>query len=301
MAGAYSPDAMRACYDRIKKAVPSAQLGGIYANKPGYHNCRNQLPSSDYSVQKSYDQKGDGWAAGALDITLQPNEMKKFTQRLIDETKARGDTGKLKCLREFFGTVNGTTVTGMDVPGRYWVSSDPSHLWHIHCSGKREYANDKAAWNNVADIILGTSTPPKDDDMPKQIYIYSGSGQTTKLKSGEWVCVNWNADLANTGGSSLSLPKGATLFDMSTWLYCSGLGLDDSLYWRVQTLDGANGNKELAKFPMAEIRGTTGATDLQFSQVGSVSGGVQTNLRVLISTTAAAASITSAWWRCLYW
>jgi hypothetical protein len=299
---AYSPDAMRACYDRIKAAVPSAQLGGIYANKPGYHNCRNQLPSSDYSVQKSYDQKGDGWAAGALDITLQPNEMKKFTQRLIDETKARGDTGKLKCLREFFGTVNGTTVTGMDVPGQYWVSSDDSHLWHIHCSGKREYANDKAAWNNVADVILGTSTPPKDDDMPKQIYLYTKSGQTTKMgKAGTWVTVGWDADLANTGGSSLSLPKGAAFFSMSAWLYLGNLPNDYNMYWRIQTLDGGANNVELAKFPIGEIRGTTGDSDIQFSQVGSVSTGKQTNLRILVASTKDDTVVKQAWWRCLYW
>lgn len=301
MASAYSPDAIRGCYDRIKAAVPSAQLSGIYANKPGYHNCRNQLPSSDYSVQKSYDQKGDGWAAGALDVTLNDAEMKKFTQRLIDETKKNGDKGNLKVLREFYGTTNGYDVTGMDVPGQYWVSSDPSHLWHIHLSSKRESANDKAGWQKVADVILGTSTPPKDDDMPKQIYLYNKSGQVTTLKTaGTWYCVGWNADLANTGGSSLSLPKGASLFDMSAWLYLDSLPPDDNLYWRVQTLD-ANTNKEFAKFPVGEIRGTTGASDLQFGQVGSVNISAATNLRILVAATKDNVKITSAWWRCLYW
>ena len=67
---AYSSDAMRACYDAVEAAMPSAQLSGIYTDKPGYHNCRNKLPSSDYSVQRSWDKKGDAGAGGGIDITL---------------------------------------------------------------------------------------------------------------------------------------------------------------------------------------------------------------------------------------
>ena len=298
----YSSDAMRACYDEVEKAIPSAQLSGIYANKPGYHNCRSQLPSNDYSVQRSWDKKGDADAAGAIDITLSDADMKKLTQRLIDETKKSSDNGPLRALNEFFGTVNGHDVTGMDVPGQYWVTSDDSHLWHIHMSGKREFANDKAAWADVADVLLGrTSGSGDDDDMPKQLYLYSKGGQVTKLaESGKWYCVGWDADLANTGGSGLTLPKGAGLFNLSAWLYFTGLTPDDNIYWRVQTLKSSD-NSELAKYPIGEIRGTTGDSDLQFSQVGSVSTGTQTNLRILVATTADNASIKQAWWRTFVW
>jgi hypothetical protein len=301
MSGAYSPDAMHACWERVKAAIPSAQLSGIYANKPGYHNCRNQLPSSDYSVQKSYDQKGDGWAAGALDITLNDGDMKKLTQRLIDETKKNGDKGKLHGVREFFGCTNGYDVTGMDVPGQYWVTSDPSHVWHIHVSGKREDANNKAAWQDVADVLLGTSTPtPEDDDMPKQLYLYNKSGQKTILKThGTYYCINWDADLANTGGYGLTLPKGASLFSMSAWLNASGGSADSSLYWRIETLT-ADDNKHSAYFPVGEIRATTGGTSYQFSMVGSVPS-AQMNLRILCASTADNIEITSAWWRTLVW
>lgn len=283
--------------------MPSAQLSGIYANKPGYHNCRNQLPSSDYSVQKSYDQKGDGWAAGALDITLSDADMKRVTQRLIDATKAgEGNGGKLRALRSFFGTVDGYSVTGMDVPGAYWITSDDSHLWHVHASTRRELANDEAAWADVAAVMTGGAAPStgEDEDMPKQMYLYSKSGQTTKLaKSGTWYCVNWDADLGYTGGYGLSLPSKTSLFSLSAWLYCTGLGLDDSLYWRVQTLD--RDNQELAKYPIGELRATSGDTDLAFSQVGSVSASKDTNLRILVAATRDNVTVKSAWWRTLYW
>lgn len=178
MSSAYSPDAMMACWDTIHAAIPSAQLSGIYANKAGYHNCRNQLPSSDYSVQQPYDQKGDGWAAAALDVTLSDADMRKLTQRLIDETKANGDTGRLRGAREFFGTV-GNGVTGMDVPGRYWVTSDPSHEWHIHISGKRQYANDRAAWQDIAAVLLGGDTTGDDDVNDEDIQ---------KIATAVWQC-----------------------------------------------------------------------------------------------------------------
>ncbi len=143
-----------------------------------------------------------------------------------------------------------------------------------------------------------TGAAPSGDRPGGQLYLYTKSGQVTKLaKAGTWYTVGWDADLANTGGSSLVLPDSATIFEMSAWLYTSGLTPDDNLYWRVQTLD-RNG-KELAKYPVAEVRGTTGDSDLAFKQVGSVNK--KTNLRILASSTRDNVSITSAWWRCLYW
>ena len=56
--------AIQHLYDRLKAAYPHAQLelGGIYANKPGYHNKRDNLPPHDYSVQLP---PGQGSARGS--------------------------------------------------------------------------------------------------------------------------------------------------------------------------------------------------------------------------------------------
>ena len=189
MGNPYSPDAIKACYDVVKAAIGAGcQLGGMYANKPGYHNCRAQLPSSDYSVQKSYDQKGDAWAASALDITPGSTSwMQKMTQRLIDETKANGDTGALRGVREFYGTLDGYSVVGMDVPGRYWCTSDPSHTWHEHVSGKREAVNDAAAWADVAAILTGGgAAPPTPEPEDEMEYTSSSSHAARKLTKGQW-------------------------------------------------------------------------------------------------------------------
>ena len=85
--------------------------------------------------------------------------MTKLTQRLIDLTYAR-DPG-IQCLREFLGTVNGVDVVGCDVQGMYDITSeDATHTWHEHLSILRQFADDLAAMDALADAIIGGHTPP---------------------------------------------------------------------------------------------------------------------------------------------
>lgn len=152
-------DALQHLYDRLRaERYPTAQMGGIYANKPGYHNKRDNLPSSDYSCQQPDDQAGSGQNASGLDITLNPTDMRDLTQRLIDLTLARDP--RIQVAREFFGTVDGVNVTGMDVRDVRWITSDPSHIWHDHISIFRRWAGDLAAMDALADAILGGTTQP---------------------------------------------------------------------------------------------------------------------------------------------
>jgi hypothetical protein len=296
----YAGKGPKACWDAI--TVKSAQLSGIVgdsAHTYGYHRGRNYVSSSDYSVQQADDRAGPGEAASALDVTMNDADMKTVSKRLNDAVNKKDS--RLHCLREWYGTTNGTSVTGRDVRTGNYITSDSSHLWHVHLSFYRKWADDPAEAQKVAAVFNGTSGGTSgggDDDMPKQLYLTNKKGQVTKLaKAGTWYCVGWDAALANTGGSSLTLPDAATLFDMSAWLYTTGMGKDDNLYWRVQTLD-RNG-KELAKYPIGELRATTGDTNLQFGQVGSVAK--KTNLRILVASTANNVAINSAWWRCFYW
>ena len=296
----YAGKGPQACWDAI--TVKSAQLSGIVgdsAHTYGYHRGRNYISSSDYSCQQADDKAGPGEAASALDVTMNDADMKTVSKRLNDAVN-KGDS-RLHCLREWYGTTNGYDVTGRDVRTGNYITSDDSHLWHVHLSFYRKWADDPTEAKKVAAVFNGTSgSGGGDDDMPKQIYLYSKSGQKTKLtKAGSWYCVGWDEALANTGGSSLVLPSKTSLFSMSAWLYFDSLPSDYNMYWRLQTLD-RNG-KEIAKFPVSEIRGTTGATDVSFGQVGSVSSSKDTNLRILVSSTKDNTIIDSAWWRTLYW
>ena len=164
MAQSFAPDAIRACWNTVSQAVPEARFGGI-ANPGaprafGYHNARNnhlRFSPNDYSIQRPDDRAGNGWAGSALDITLPDRLMPVLTQRLIDAT-LRNDN-RVWCVREFFGTVNGRTVTGLDVRDRRWVSADNSHLWHIHISFYRRFATDHSRMQGVAGVLIGTNRP----------------------------------------------------------------------------------------------------------------------------------------------
>lgn len=126
----FAPAAIRACYETIRAAIPGAVLSGIVGDKAhtyGYHRGRAFVSSSDYSVQRADDKRGHPEAASALDVSLNPVEMKRVTQRLIDATHS-GDARLHTAVREFFGTTDGRTVTGRDVRDRRVVTSDASHL-----------------------------------------------------------------------------------------------------------------------------------------------------------------------------
>ena len=155
-------------FDRLE---PSALLGGVYAAKPGYHNYRYALPSSDYSVgDVSGDRRGSGNMASAIDLSLSDSAMRKYTGRL--DSAARGRDPRLysprgPVLREFIGTKDNRSVycyvlvggrplgVGADAgsdPGR-----DETHLWHIHLSIIRQFCEDWSALDGVLSVLRGES------------------------------------------------------------------------------------------------------------------------------------------------
>jgi hypothetical protein len=160
----YAPASLYKLFQEIQKAAPASwkvQLSGIIGDRShtyGYHRGRNYVSKSDYSAVLSYDKGGDGNAACALDISLSAAGMRIVTQRLINAAESPTD-GRPGALREFYGTVNGTTVVGRihDGPDAKWrfSSSDDSHLWHVHLSFFRSMVNDADKLAMVRDIILG--------------------------------------------------------------------------------------------------------------------------------------------------
>lgn len=164
-------DAMWRLWMGFKRHEPTAKLGGVYANKPGYHNFRSALPKSDYSVRDvPADRLGPADLADGLDITLSPSQMRFYTARLDKAARARDPrlyTTRGPVLREFIGTLNNRDVycyvltggrplgvqtdAGID-PGR-----DDTHLWHIHLSIIRQFGSDWAALDGVLSVLIGES------------------------------------------------------------------------------------------------------------------------------------------------
>lgn len=167
MTGEYAPAAILDAYHYLDDQAPELglQLSGILGTSAnghtyGYHRSRNWCVrygrdrAGDYSVQLAADRAGDGDAASALDVKPSTAAgMIVMTQRLIAALDRRDP--RLRACREFYGTVNGRSVTGRDVPSGRVVTADATHLWHLHVSGLREYANDPDAWQAIADVIAG--------------------------------------------------------------------------------------------------------------------------------------------------
>lgn len=158
-------------FDAVEK---TALLGGIYANKAGYHNARAKLPKNDYSTGRDVasDKLGPADKASAIDLTMSAAAMKLYTKRLDVAARARDPrlfyNGK-PILREFIGTLNGSSVycwvfvggrplgvgadSGPD-PGR-----DKSHLWHLHLSVLREFIAVQPALAQILSILKGEARP----------------------------------------------------------------------------------------------------------------------------------------------
>lgn len=146
---------------------PQARLGGIYADKAGYHNYRANLPSSDYSVEEvANDRKGSAQYAAGIDITLNEKDMILYTNRLDAAYRARDPRLFIDgepISREFIGTKNGTVVycymlTG-GIPQGVGADSgvdwgrDKTHLWHIHISIIRKFTDSWRALSGILSIL----------------------------------------------------------------------------------------------------------------------------------------------------
>lgn len=147
--------------DGVHSGIAPASLGAY-----GYHNSRQRhmdgvttYGRNDYSVQLPPDKRGNAKDFSAIDWSHTRSKMKLYTGRLVKAADARDP--RMRYLREFFGTTNGTTVTGRShtSPGGKWGPStaDRSHLSHIHKSFFREFANSMAAVEAVFSVESGES------------------------------------------------------------------------------------------------------------------------------------------------
>lgn len=155
-------DAMWWLWQQLQALEPTSQLGGIYANKPGYHNCRKNLPSYDYSVcDQPPDGGGPNWAAAAIDWTFPEaqsgnySRIAKYTKRLLASAQDPNDP-RLNGWREFFGQADDDRyVEGWDMRYGCASTSDESHLWHIHLSENRDQTESRANKEALLSVLKG--------------------------------------------------------------------------------------------------------------------------------------------------
>lgn len=161
----YAPSAIHRLFEELSRD-PAAQdlqlkLGGIVGDRAhvyGYHRARAVLPEDDYSVLLHRDQRGNKWAASALDITpgaaAGGDGVQLLTSRLAGAVQ-RHDRRLYRVVREVYGSLDGDTVWGWDLRFGHAQESDASHLWHVHLSFYRKFAT---SWRDLAplvDVLLG--------------------------------------------------------------------------------------------------------------------------------------------------
>lgn len=132
---------------------PDVRLGGIFADKPGFHNTgatnKAEWPTN-YSIRDSINQSGPGWTkASALDLTFPDAQggnyasIDKYTSRLVTSSRDAADPRLDLILFEFYGQADSDReVEGYNEFREQVVTSDSSHLWHIHLSFLRSRVGD---------------------------------------------------------------------------------------------------------------------------------------------------------------
>jgi hypothetical protein len=276
----YAPAAIRATFDAIHAVIPEAVLSGIQgdaAHTYGYHRGRNYVASSDYSAQQSDDRQGSGEAACGLDINFPADWMETVTRRLIAAVDAGEADDRLLALREFYGTTNGSDVTGRDVRTGYWVTSDDSHLWHVHCSIYRRWADDAATLAGIADVITGGAGTPVEDSM--------GTFDTKTHNARQPLTADWKT--IYIADSTVTWMNGPAEFQAQLNLSMEDLALDAAvkLRWYADDVRDSDGHvtTHVNTWPTVEILGTSGSTAasvVQFGRMATPAAGWSRRLRL---------------------
>lgn len=140
----------------------SIGIKGNVAHLSGGHRSQEWIKNSAWCTNRNYATQaglaGDqlrycsalDFAPAAWGSADNRAKMIVLTRRVIDAMKA----GRCDELVEVFGTLDGEKVAGWRNDLNVAVSSDSSHLDHIHLRFDRRYVNDNAVMSRTAAILL---------------------------------------------------------------------------------------------------------------------------------------------------
>ena len=192
--------------ERLEELEPASQHGGTYADKPGFHNTGAANKSTNYSVRDAVNKSGPGWThASAIDWTFPDAQrgnfatIDKYTSRLWASAHDKNDPRLDLILFEFYGQADSDRdVEGYNEFREESVTSDSSHLWHIHMSFLRSKCGDMWAMWALLTVLMGWSvakwraslpsappaTPPKPNPTPAGLPKFAdGSRENSKAKN----------------------------------------------------------------------------------------------------------------------
>lgn len=143
-------------------AFPTMRNGGIYANKPGFHNTRAGNSSTNYSVQGVRQQRGPGDKAAAYDFVYVDAQAGNYGTISVVTSRAiaagQRNDARTKGWYEVFGQADwDSTVEGWSFAKGEPSTSDSSHLWHNHFSENREMLAELLNKDALLSIMVGES------------------------------------------------------------------------------------------------------------------------------------------------
>ena len=163
----YISDAMWWFWLRLAELEPTTQLGGIYANKPHFHNTGqanlDNWPDS-YSIRDTPNKTGPYWKAyaAAIDWTFPEAQsgdygrISKYSKRLYDSGRDPNDPRLDQVMYQFFGQTDwDSSVEGWNEYKEQNASSDSSHLWHMHIEIFRCMVHDYWAYWALLTVLMG--------------------------------------------------------------------------------------------------------------------------------------------------
>lgn len=145
--------------------------GGTYANKSGFHGFgKDQVDKgqgnsgTNYSIRDGVNRTGPLWKtmSSAFDWTFTTAQrgdyalIDRYTSRLMQAAVDPADTRLDLGLFEFYGQADSDKqVEGYDELHEKNVTSDDSHLWHLHLSFLRNKCGDFWAMWAIYTVLIG--------------------------------------------------------------------------------------------------------------------------------------------------
>lgn len=183
---------------RLRELEPKSKLGGILAWKKGFHSTGqynlDRYPDN-YSIRDAPNRSGPWWKtkASALDWTFPDAQggsygtIAKYTARVIASGRDSDDPRLGMILYEIYGNADhDTTVEGWDEYHDRSVTSDSSHLWHIHFSFLRNKCGDFWGMWALLTVLMGWTVSQWRATIPsKGVKMIEFAGALPELNHGD--------------------------------------------------------------------------------------------------------------------
>ena len=216
--------------------------GGIYADKPGYHNTRAGNDSQDYSVRDTADQKGPSDKAAAFDWIFGSAQNGDFSQIAIYGKRVRAafDARDPRCnvLREFLGqTDTDRAPEGLDFRYHTTRTPDDSHEWHDHLSFVRAYVAVAGALDGVLSVMSGETL---DDYLARggKLYQIDGTGEIVTYSEGQMRAFPWQYDGNGIGDNGQIGSDGKPIAHSTLWYFDEMVDTGRRLEALLKSVDG---------------------------------------------------------------